>query len=558
MKVFKPTRWGSIKVFQAPCAIFQRQALFPNSNSSLRAPQALMLSPNSLTVLLVLYESAKSLHGKSSEPLASVRIKQELLIERTGYSKNIITKAVQSLQDKRFIKFEGQRKKYGEFGVNKYFLCDSSTGEPFKTTPGVKFLYANHASYFNLPVCIAREPAADWSIANLGRSAIAAYVSLSFLANKSSRNTIEVKPSELKTLCDLTKPTLKKALDELETCGLISIGSAGKEFTLNDPYTGEAVHEFTGDQQDDPARYSLTAENGGKRVNLNSGDPAQTERWLMECLPPAAEVIHQDNGDLTICCPFHNDKSPSCSVSPKKRCFHCFGKCKKNGTLTELVMKLLGISKGEVIQRSAAFAELEVEYHDPDKKAEAIYSYEDSQGKLLKQVLRYPGKKLLQRRPIPGGWAWETKRVRSILYKLPGLEFAHTVVITEGEKDADRVTNLKLLDVTRGEILATTSGNADSWSDRFAEHLLNKRVIVMPDSDEAGLKYKDAVIASLEKRQILHCVVTFDGFKDVSEYLDAGHTGEELAQRIADEWTKNVGQGDVIYRDTPTYEDISI
>jgi hypothetical protein len=42
----------------------------------------------------------------------------------------------------------------------------------------------------------------------------------------------------------------------------------------------------------------------------------------------------------------------------------------------------------------------------------------------------------------------------------------------------------------------------------------------------------------LEKRAIPHCVVTFDGFEDVSDYLDAGHTGEELAQRITNEVTK--------------------
>ena len=60
-------------------------------------------------------------------------------------------------------------------------------------------------------------------------------------------------------------------------------------------------------------------------------------------------------------------------------------------------MKLQGTSKGEAIQHRAAIAQLEVEYHDPDSKAEAIYCYQDSQGKLAKQVLRYPGKRFLQR-----------------------------------------------------------------------------------------------------------------------------------------------------------------
>jgi 5S rRNA maturation endonuclease (ribonuclease M5) len=220
-------------------------------------------------------------------------------------------------------------------------------------------------------------------------------------------------------------------------------------------------------------------------------------------------------------------------------------------------MKLQGISKGEAIQQRAAFAEFEVEFHDPNSKAEAIYSYEDSQRKLIKQVLRYPDKRFAQRRYTPSGWVWDTRGVKPLLYKLPELEFANTVVITEGEKDADRVTSLKLLDATRSEIVATTSGGSDTWSDKLAERLRGKRVIVMPDSDNAGLKYKEEVVASLEKREIQHCVVTFDGFKDVSEYLDAAHTGTELAQRIEDEWANTVGKGDVLYRQ-PSFDNIPI
>jgi 5S rRNA maturation endonuclease (ribonuclease M5) len=502
----------------------------------------------------VLYEIAKGLQGKHSDPLASVTIKQKLLIERTGFSKNVITQAAQNLVAKQFIKRAGQRKKYGEFAGNKYFLCDPATGEPFKTRAGFKFLYANDAEYFNLPVCIVREAAASWSIAKLSSSALAAYVSLSWLANKSGRNTIEVKPSDLKTLCDLTRPTLTKALNELEMRGLIS--SAGKEFTLCDPNTGEPVHEFNGNQEDDPACYFETAETGGKRVTLNSGDPAQNEAWIRSCLPPGAAVIDQENGDITICCPFHDDSTPSCSVSPNKRCFYCFG-CKEKGTLTQLAMKLRGISKGEAIQQRAAVAQLQVEYHDPDSKAEAIYSYRDSQGNLVKQVLRYPGKKFAQRQYTPSGLVWDIRGVKPLLYNLPNLEFARTIVITEGEKDADRVTNLKLLDATRSEIVATTSGGSDTWSDKLAERLCGKHVIVMPDADVAGQGYKEQIIGSLKKREIPHCIVTFEGYKDVSDYLDAGHTQAQLTQRITDEWTNNVGQGDVIYRQ-PSTENILI
>ena len=38
------------------------------------------------------------------------------------------------------------------------------------------------------------------------------------------------------------------------------------------------------------------------------------------------------------CCPFHNEKSPSFSVSPDKQFFHCFG-CGAHGTVIGFLMQ---------------------------------------------------------------------------------------------------------------------------------------------------------------------------------------------------------------------------
>ena len=79
------------------------------------------------------------------------------------------------------------------------------------------------------------------------------------------------------------------------------------------------------------------------------------------------------------------------------------------------------------------------------------------------------------------------------------MKLAQTVCITEGEKDADRITNLGLRDVNGSEIVATTSGGADSWVDSLAQTVQHKRVIVMPGADEAGQKYAKQVVESLKK-----------------------------------------------------------
>jgi len=48
--------------------------------------------------------------------------------------------------------------------------------------------------------------------------------------------------------------------------------------------------------------------------------------------------------DLIGTCPFHNDKTPSFVVTPKKGLWHCLGACQMGGTVIDFVMKTEGVS----------------------------------------------------------------------------------------------------------------------------------------------------------------------------------------------------------------------
>jgi 5S rRNA maturation endonuclease (ribonuclease M5) len=205
-------------------------------------------------------------------------------------------------------------------------------------------------------------------------------------------------------------------------------------------------------------------------------------------------------------------------------------------------MKLKGIPKGTAIRLMAEHGGQAVEFHNPDKDAEAIYDYYDNNLKLVKQVLRYPGKKFAQRRPYKGGLRWDVEGVEPTLYNGHLARYSRTVCICEGEKDCDNVNGLKLHDVDGSEIFAVTSGGADSWADDLAEQLDGKRVVLLPDADEAGARFAEAVQQSLRQRGIEFRVVRFDdaGAKDVTDYLTAGGTAEQVIQRLGEDWVRSL------------------
>jgi DNA primase len=92
------------------------------------------------------------------------------------------------------------------------------------------------------------------------------------------------------------------------------------------------------------------------------------------------------------CCPFHNEKTPSFSVSPDKQFYYCFG-CGANGNAISFVMEYDGLSFVEAIEDLAHSQGLEVPREarsEPSKEQQWQHNYYE----LMEKVAQYYQKQL--------------------------------------------------------------------------------------------------------------------------------------------------------------------
>ncbi len=204
------------------------------------------------------------------------------------------------------------------------------------------------------------------------------------------------------------------------------------------------------------------------------------------------------NGGEDFClCPLHDDHNPSMRI--KGNTWYC-DPCQKGGTVIDLHMMIGNLSLSDALTDLEEMAGLSDKPSTPpppkpvkpaEKNFAAIYDYESELGELLFQVCRTEDKKFFQRRLHQNKWQWGLGDTRRVLYHLPEVLKADTVVVCEGEKDADTWRSL-------GYCATTCPMGSGKWLDAYSDNLTDKHIIISHDNDDPGRKHRDMIIKSLE------------------------------------------------------------
>jgi hypothetical protein len=271
-------------------------------------------------------------------------------------------------------------------------------------------------------------------------------------------------------------------------------------------------------------------------------------------LPEAARrlgIAGFPDGPGKMCSPIRQgDENPSFSIwqGDKGLVWTDHG-TKESGDQITLIEKVRGVSAKEAIRMMREWAgDLAPAPVRKDGKPQPrivrIYDYQDADGRLKHQTLRYEPKMFRQRRPAAEGeragnkqasrdregnwWLWTLAGITPVLYRLPQLLANPDLVVGvfEGEKDADAAA------AADAKIAPTTAPmGAGKWREEYTQTLAKRRVIIVPDRDKAGQDHGLSVAKALRDKggcqvrivrwELLWPSAPLDGKVDFYDWMDA-------------------------------------
>jgi len=234
--------------------------------------------------------------------------------------------------------------------------------------------------------------------------------------------------------------------------------------------------------------------------------------------------LKRAGSEFQACCPFHDEKTPSFTVSPKKQFYHCFG-CGAHGSAIGFLMQYEGLEFLDAIEEMARAAGLEVPTSGQQQPRPDTGLYDmlaDCAKFYCEQLKKHPAAiEYLQGRGLSG----EITRDFEIGYAPAGWD----AVISKLGTDATRLEQLK----QAGMLSEGKSGSYDKFRDRimFPIHDRRGRVIAFGgraltddgpkylNSPETALYHKSRELYGLylarQRSGRLDTIIVVEGYMDV-------------------------------------------
>jgi DNA primase len=247
--------------------------------------------------------------------------------------------------------------------------------------------------------------------------------------------------------------------------------------------------------------------------------------------------LKRAGSNLTACCPFHSEKTPSFTVSPSKQFYHCFG-CSAHGSAIGFLMEYSGLSFVEAVKDLAARVGMKVPEAVPPRAARASEqaTAPEALAELLSRVAQYYKSELkrsstaidyLKSRGLTGeiaarfglGYApsgWQNLSAVVSDYAAPSLVDAGLVVQGEAAKRYDRFRDRIMFPIVnqRGQIVG------------FGGRVLDRSEPKYLNSPETSLFEKGRELYGLfQARQAVRtagCAIVVEGYMDVLALAQCG------------------------------------
>lgn len=244
---------------------------------------------------------------------------------------------------------------------------------------------------------------------------------------------------------------------------------------------------------------------------------------IKEFLQRIDKVKECSNDQYTGCCPAHDDKNASLSISvgrDNKILLKCQAGCD-----TESIVSAMGLTMKDLFSTPKPA---------PKKRTKiAEYVYTDIDGTIVHKKIRYSDKSFTQAHLEDGKWVYNLKGITPLLYNLPevtqGIKDNKTIYIVEGEKDADNLKKCNKIATTN-----THGAGTGKWLSHYNDHLINSTIVIISDNDAVGKQFSIQIANNLfKKASSVKLVDLTKIFPELPEHGDISDLIEKFGNTVA-------------------------